>query len=61
MVAGVDPTGPMEETSVQGSISWQVVISNRRVLIGLIVLVALMTGIAPAELAALAKAIGNLL
>ena len=61
MVAGVGPIGPMEETSVQGSISWRVVISNRRVLIGLIALVALMTGIAPGEVVALAKEIANLL
>ena len=39
MVAGVDPTGQTEETSVQGTISWAVVISNRRALIVLIVLV----------------------
>ncbi len=61
MDAGADQTGPTEETSVQGTISWQVVISNRRVLIVLIVLAALMTGIAPGEMVALAKEIGNLL
>jgi len=61
MGTGVDPTGQQDETSVQGTISWQVVISNRRVLIVLIVLVALMTGIAPDQVVALAKEIVNLL
>ena len=58
MVAGVDPTGPTDETSVQGTISWQVVISNRRVLMTLIVLAALMTGLAPDQAVALLKVIG---
>ena len=58
MVAGVGPTGQTEETSVQGTISWQVVISNRRVLMTLIVLAALMTGLAPEEAVALLKLIG---
>ena len=61
MDAGVDPTGPTDETLVQGSINWKVVISNRRVWIGLIVLVALMTGTAPDQVVALAGEIGNLL
>ena len=61
MDVGVDPTGQTDETLVQGNISWRVVISNRRVWIGLIVLVALMTGIAPAKAVALAKEIANLL
>ena len=58
MVAGVDPTGPTEETSVQGTISWQVVISNRRVLMTLIVLAAIMTGVAPDQVVVLARLIG---
>jgi hypothetical protein len=55
---GVDPTGPTEETSVQGTISWQVVISNRRVLMTLIVLAAIMTGVAPDQVVVLARLIG---
>jgi hypothetical protein len=58
MVAGVDPTGPTDETSVQGNISWQVVISNRRVLILLTVLVGSMIGLAPDQMAALLRLIG---
>jgi len=58
MVAGVGPTGQTEETSVQGSISWQVVISNRRVLMTLIVLAAIMTGVAPDQVVVLARLIG---
>lgn len=58
MVAGVDPIGPTEETSVQGTISWAVVISNRRALIVLIVLVGTMTGLAPDQMAALLRLIG---
>ena len=58
MVAGVDPTGQTEETLVQGTISWMVVISNRRALIVLIVLVGTMTGLAPDQMAALLRLIG---
>lgn len=58
MVAGVDPTGPMDEISAQGTISWAVVISNRRVWILLIVLAASMTGLAPDQAVALARLIG---
>jgi len=58
MVAGVDPTGPMEEISAQGSISWAVVISNRRAWIVLIVLAASMTGLAPDQMVALLRLIG---
>ena len=58
MVAGVDPIGQTDETSVQGTISWQVVISNRRVLMLLIVLVASMTGLAPDQVVALLRLIG---
>tara|TARA_S200002703_G_C3787112_1_gene242732 strand:+ start:741 stop:920 length:180 start_codon:yes stop_codon:yes gene_type:complete len=58
MVAGVDPTGRTDETSVQGTISWQVVISNRRVLMLLIVLAGSMIGLAPDQMAALLRLIG---
>ena len=58
MVAGVDPIGQTEETSVQGTISWAVVISNRRAWIVLIVLVGTMTGLAPDQMAALLRLIG---
>ena len=58
MVAGVDPTGPTDETSVQGTISWAVVISNRRAWIVLIVLVGSMTGLAPDQVVALLRLIG---
>lgn len=58
MAAGVDPTGPMDEISAQGTISWQVVISNRRVWILLTVLVGTMIGVAPDQMAALLRLIG---
>ena len=58
MAAGVDPTGPMDEISAQGTISWQVVISNRRVWMLLIVLVGSMIGVAPDQMAALLRLIG---
>jgi hypothetical protein len=58
MVAGVDPIGPMEEISAHGTISWKVVISNRRVLILLTVLVGSMIGLAPDQMAALLRLIG---
>ena len=58
MAAGVDPTGPMDEISAQGTISWAVVISNRRVLILLTVLVGSMIGIAPDQVVALLRLIG---
>ena len=58
MAAGVDPTGPMDEISAQGTISWAVVISNRRVWILLTVLVGTMTGLAPDQMAALLRLIG---
>lgn len=58
MDAGVDPTGPMDEISAQGTISWAVVISNRRVLILLTVLVGSMIGLAPDQMAALLRLIG---
>ena len=53
MAAGVDPTGPMEEISAHGTISWQVVISNRRVWIVLIVLAVSMTKGVPVNVDAL--------
>jgi len=58
MDAGVDPTGPTDEISTQGTISWQVVISNRRVWMLLIVLVGSMIGVAPDQAVALARLIG---
>jgi hypothetical protein len=58
MAAGVDPTGPMDEISAQGTISWAVVISNRRVLILLTVLVGSMIGLAPDQMGVLLKLIG---
>jgi len=58
MVDGVDQTGPTGETSVQGSISWQVVISNRRVWIVLTVLVGSMIGLAPEKVDVLLALIG---
>ena len=61
MVTGAGQTGQQDEQSPPETTSWLVVILNRRALIGLIVLVALMTGIAPGEVVALAKEIVNLL
>ena len=58
MADGAGPTGQTEETSLQGTISWKVVISDRRVWMLLIVLVASMTGLAPDQVVALAKVIG---
>lgn len=58
MAAGVDQTGQTEETSAQGTISWQVVISNPRVLMTLIVLAAIMTGVAPEKVGVLLRLIG---
>ena len=58
MAAGVDPTGPMEEISAQGTIDWQVVISNRRVWILLTVLVGSTIGLAPDQVDALLRLIG---
>ena len=58
MGAGVDQIGPTGETSVQGTISWKVVISNRRVWMLLIVLVGTMIGLAPDEMGVLLTLIG---
>jgi hypothetical protein len=58
MAAGVDPIGPMDEISAQGTISWAVVISNRRVLILLTVLVGSMIGLAPDQMGVLLRLIG---
>ena len=58
MVDGVDQTGPTDEISAQGTISWQVVISNRRVWMILIVLVGSMIGLAPDQMGALLGLIG---
>ena len=53
MATGADQTGQQDATSVQETTSWLVVILNRRALIGLIVLVALMTRNAAVSEAAL--------
>ena len=58
MADGVDPTGPTDEISAQGTISWAVVISNRRVLILLTVLVGSMIGLAPDQMGVLLRLIG---
>ena len=58
MGAGVDQIGPTGETSVQGTISWQVVISNRRVWIVLTVLVGTMIGLAPDQMGVVLSLIG---
>jgi hypothetical protein len=58
MAGGADQTGPTEETSLQGTISWEVVISDRRVWMLLIVLVVSMTGLAPDQAVALLRLIG---
>jgi len=58
MDAGVAPTGRPDEISAQGNISWQVVISNRRVWILLIVLVGSTIGLAPAKVDVLLTLIG---
>ena len=58
MVDGVDQIGPTEETSVQGTISWKVVISNRRVWMLLIVLVGTMIGLAPDQMGVLLSLLG---
>jgi len=58
MGVGADPIGPTEETSLQGTISWRVVISNRRVWMLLIVLVGSMIGLAPEKVDVLLALIG---
>ena len=58
MAAGVDPIGQTDEISAQGTISSQVVISNRRVWIVLTVLAGIMTGLAPDQAVALVRLIG---
>lgn len=58
MEDGVGPIGQTGETSVQGTISWRVVISNRRVWIVLTVLVGSMIGLAPDQMVALLSLIG---
>ena len=58
MAAGVDPIGQTDEISAQETIDCKVAISNRRVLILLIVLVASMTGLAPEQTVALLRLIG---
>ena len=58
MAVGVDPIGQMDEISAQGTIYWRVVISNRRVLMLLIVLVGSMIGLVPDQMVALLRLIG---
>tara|TARA_Y100000114_G_C11552700_1_gene227981 strand:+ start:251 stop:430 length:180 start_codon:yes stop_codon:yes gene_type:complete len=53
MVTGADQTGQQDRRSPPETTSWLVVILNRRALIGLIVLVALMTRNAAVSEAAL--------
>ena len=57
MDAGVDPTGPTDETLVQETTDCKAGTLDRRVLIVLIVLAATMTGLAPDEVAALLRLI----
>jgi hypothetical protein len=57
MVAGVDPTGPTDETSLQETTDCKAVTLDRRVLIVLIVLAGSMIGAAPDEAVALLRLI----
>jgi len=57
MVAGVDPTGPTDETSQQETTDCKAGTLDRRVLIVLIVLAGTMTGLAPDQVAALLRLI----
>ena len=58
MADGVDPTGPMDETSLQETTNCKEATSNRLVWIVLIVLVGTTTGLAPDEVVALLRLIG---
>ena len=58
MVAGVDQTGQMDETSVQENTCSQAVISRVLVKIGLIALVVSMTSLAPEQAVAILQVIG---
>ena len=58
MVAGVDPTGQMDEPSAQETTCSKVEISRVLVRIGLIVLVGSMIGLAPDQMAVLLRLIG---
>ena len=58
MVAGVDPTGRMDEPSAQETTSSKVEISRVLVRIVLIVLVVSMTKVAPEQAAVVLKMIG---
>ena len=55
MVAGVDPTGPMDETSQQETTNCKAVTLHRRVLIVLIVLVVSMIKGVPVNVDALER------
>ena len=57
MAAGVDPTGPMDETLVQETTNCKAVTLDRRVLIVLIVLAGSMIGVAPDQAVALLRLI----
>jgi hypothetical protein len=57
MADGVDPTGPMDETSPQETTDCKAVILDRRVWIVLIVLAGTMTGLAPDQVAAMLRLI----
>jgi hypothetical protein len=58
MVAGVDPTGQMEEQSAHEITNSKVEIFKVRVLMLLIVLAASTTGLAPDQVVALLRLIG---
>ena len=58
MADGVDPTGPMDETSRQETTNCKEATSNRLVWIVLTALVVSMTGLAPDEVVALLRVIG---
>jgi len=57
MADGVDPTGPMDETSLQETTDCKAVTLDRRVLIVLIVLAGSMIGVAPDQAVALLRLI----
>jgi len=58
MAIGVDPIGPADEISAQGTIFWKVVVSKRSVLMILTVLVGVTTSLAPEKVAVVLRLIG---
>ena len=58
MADGVDPTGPMDETSLQETTNGKEATSNRLAWIVLTALVVSMTGLAPDGVVALLRVIG---